>query len=207
MHGHCMHSYIVCFVSSQLFFAELTLFIRYQTSLNCLSLSYTNLAFCDIMLTWHYLILIDDMSCFYCLYHLLPTHCFEDWWLCICYCSKLMTCHFMLFKMMIWIDDKVFLLVYIWCCHVLYEWVDNPLFLFLCPWAVMTCSIRSDWLKLFVNQIWVWWTVCLDDLLIRHFLHDVLRCLLNFAIRWWCDGNTPRRKRTGKLDDWWKCFY
>ena len=106
MHGHCMHSYIL----SQLFFAELTLFIRYQTCLNCLSLSYTNLAFCDIMLTCHYLILIDGLSCFYCLYYLLPTHCFEDWWLCICYCSKLMTCHFKIFKMMIWIDDKAFCL-------------------------------------------------------------------------------------------------
>ena len=156
MHGHCMHSYIVCFVLSQLFFAELTLFIRYQTCLNCLSLSYTNLAFCDIMLTCHYLILIDGLSCFYCLYYLLPTHCFEDWWLCICYCSKLMTCHFKIFKMMIWIDIKTFCLFIFDVVMFLCEWVDYPLFFFLCPWVVMTCSIKS-------------WNICLDDLLIRHF--------------------------------------
>ena len=86
---------------------------------------------------------------------------------------------------------------FIWCCHVLYEWVDNPLFLFLCPWAVMTCSIKSDWLKLSVNQIWVWWTVCLDDLLIRHLLHDVLRCLLNFLL----DDGVMETLQGGKRTD------
>ena len=34
----------------------------------------------------------------------------------------------------------------------------------------------------------------------------MLKCWLNFPIRWWCDGNTPSRKRAGKFDDWWKCL-
>ena len=160
------------------------------------------------MFCWHAIILtlIDSLSLFL-LFILSSTHTllwglmtlhlfmFPNWWLVISWYLKW------------WFELMIrFFVSYIWCGHVLFEWVDSPLFLFLGPWAVMTCSIRSDWLKMFVYQIWVWWTVCLDDLLIRHFLLDVLKCLLNFVIRWWCDGNTPRRKRTGKCDDGCKCF-
>ena len=85
----CIISTLFCWVNS---------FHQISTCLNCWCLSYTTLVF--VMFCWHAIILdlIDSLSLFL-LFTLSSTHTLL--W-------GLMTCHFMIFKMMIWIDDKVF---------------------------------------------------------------------------------------------------
>ena len=83
--------------------------------------------FCNVLLTCHYFTLIDNLSLFGLLI-LSSTHTLlaQDWWLVILWYLKLM----------IWIDDKLFVNVYLkdwwWCGFMLF--VHE--FLFLCSFSL-----------------------------------------------------------------------
>lgn len=102
MHGHCMHPCTIWFYHLNPFY-WLIFFIWYQ----------------------------DLFGFFVANVYLMPAHCNEDWWLHICYWSKFMTCHLMIFE----VEDLNCWYVLFMCIlfgHVLYEWVGTCLCSF--PW-------------------------------------------------------------------------